>query len=62
MKIQRHIKIDANFVKTGVNKTIGHVNKGIKYDELESSNETTMCVNKDKQTLSAYDIRVKKRL
>ena len=36
-----------------------HVNKAIQSLELESNNKTTTCVDKYKQTLSAYDIKVK---
>ena len=37
---------------------IRHVNEEIKYKELESNNRTTMWVDKDKQTSSAFDIKV----
>ena len=64
MKIERHILKRINFVKLGVNETIehakekiGHVNKVIQYEELESNNETNTWSDKDKQTLSAYDIK-----
>ena len=50
-KSKKHVR--PNFVKSGVNETIehinettGHVNKEIQSQELESKNETTTCVNK----------------
>ena len=57
IKTERHVLISTNFVKSGVNKTIGHINKVIKSEELEINNVTTMCVDKYKQTLSAYGIK-----
>ena len=59
MKIERHARIRTNFVKSGFNEKIGHVNKkirhaneAIQYELLEINNETTMCADKYKQTLS----------
>ena len=65
VKRERHVW--PNFVKLGinntighinktiekVNKTIGHFNKEIQSKELEINNEMTMWVDKDKQTPSA---------
>ena len=54
------------FLKSGANKTIGHVNEkighvkeAIQSVELESNNETTTCEDKYIQTLSAYNIKGK---
>ena len=41
-------------------KKIGHINKAIQFEELESK-KTTKCIDKDKQTLSAYDIKGKEK-
>ena len=53
----------------GINKKIGHIkkkivhsNKKIQYEELKSTNVTCMCnkeANKNKETLSANDIKGK---
>ena len=63
MKSKSHIWIRTIFVKSVINKTIGHfnktighVNKSIQSVELEKNNEMATCVDKYKQTLSAYDI------
>ena len=49
-------------LKSGVNKTIGHVNKNIGHFnelmqsvDLESNNEKTTCSDKDEQIVSVYD-------
>ena len=57
MKIERHVRLHTNFVKSGVNEKIGHVNGAIQSDELESINITHTCADKDKQTSIAYDIK-----
>ena len=49
MKIERHVWLLTNFVKPGVNKTIGHVNKAIQSDELEGINTINKCSDKYKQ-------------
>ena len=44
----------------GVNETIVNVNTKIQSEELEIISVTTMCdkkANKDKETLSVYDIK-----
>ena len=55
MKSERNVL--PKFFKSGLNKKIGHVNKEIQSEELEINNERTMCADKDKETLSAYDIK-----
>ena len=47
-----------NFVKLGINKTIGHVKEAIQSKELESNNETTTFIDKGKQKWSVYHIKV----
>ena len=63
MKTERNVRICTNFVKScinkkigHINKTIGHINKSIQSEELESNNKIITCPDKDRQTLSAYDI------
>ena len=46
-----------NFVKSCINKTIGRVNKSIKYEKLENNNKTNTFVYNYKHTLSVYDIK-----
>ena len=67
MKSERRIWY--NFVKLGINKTIGrineiigHVNKEIKYEESESNNKTTRCTDKEKKLWVCMLLRTKKRL
>ena len=55
MKTERQFR--TNFLKSGVNKRIGHVNKAIQYNELESNRKTATLADKDRQTSSAYDIK-----
>ena len=44
-----------------VNENNLHVNETIQYDKLESINVTTTCIDKDKQTLSEYNIKGKEK-
>ena len=64
IKSKSRVQLHTKFVKLGVNekighvkKTIGKVNKAIKYEELESINIMITCADKDKQTSSVYDIK-----
>ena len=43
MKNERPIQ--PNFVKLGVNKTIGHINKRMEYEESQINNEMTTCAD-----------------
>ena len=68
-KSEINVQIHTNFVKSGVNKkvihankTIGHINKAIQFEEWERNNKTTTCVDKDRQTSSAYNIKGKEKL
>ena len=44
-----------------IKETIGHINKAIQSEELESNNKTTMWKDKDKHTMSAYGIEEEKK-
>ena len=54
-----------NSSKSCVNKTIGHINTNCTRQQnnkiwgIGSNNETTTCVDNDKQTPSSYDIKGK---
>ena len=61
MKNKRHVRIRTNFVKSSFKKTIGHVNKVIQSEGLEIIYAMAMWVEKDKQTLVAYDTKVKEK-
>ena len=68
MKSERHVRLCTKFVKSVVNKAIGHVNEKIghvkeeiKYQELEKINVTNKCADKDKKTPSAYDTKGKEK-
>ena len=59
MKSEIHVRLRTKCVKLGINKTIGHINKtighinkSIQSEELEDTNVTTLCADKDKKTLS----------
>ena len=56
MQTETQGRLRTNFVKYGVNETIGNVNEAIQYDELERINVTNTCTDKYKQTSWAYDI------
>ena len=43
MKTER--RVQPNFVKLGVNKTIGHINKRMEYEESQINNEMTKCAD-----------------
>ena len=57
MKTKRHVRICNNFLKLGINETIGHVNEEIQSEGLEINNITNTCADKDKQTLREYGIK-----
>ena len=59
MQTETQGRLRTNFVKYGVNETIGNVNKAIQYDELERINVTNTCTDKYKQITRAYDIEDK---
>ena len=66
IKSDKHVRIHIKFVKSGVNKKIGHdnetignVHEAIQPVELKRINVTDTCADKDKQTLSAYGIKGK---
>ena len=68
IKSKRQVWIRTKFFKLGVNKTIvqingkiGNVNEAIKFEELEGNNKMPTCADKDKQTLSPYDIKDKEK-
>ena len=60
MKIKRHIW--PNFVKVSINKQVVHVEKVIKYEELEINSRRTRCADKYNKLQVHVIIRVKKRL
>ena len=56
MKSEKNILIRTNFLKSGVNKkighvneTIGHMNESIPSGDLESNNKMTTCKDIDKK-------------
>ena len=60
-KSERKVELHNKGVKTCVNKTIGHANETIQYEELESTKLMTTCdkeENKYKEYLSANDINI----
>ena len=56
MKRERQVKICTNFVKSCINKTIGHVNEAIKSEKLEINKEITTWADKVKQNFCSYGI------
>ena len=57
MKSERCVQIHTILFNRASTKKIGHVNEAIQYDELEINNKMTTCADKDKQTLSVYNIK-----
>ena len=67
MKSEKHNEF--NFVKSGINKTIGqinetirHVNKSIQSGELESNNKISTCADKHDFFLVCMILTTMKRL